>query len=246
MNPYYQRNGITIYHAKWQDVLSSLPVIDSVITDSPYGIEVTEMTLGNGKKKIYRGEAQWDSTPPTKSELDILRELSRIQVFWGGNYFANNLPPARCWLVWDKLTGDNDYADCELAWTNIDMVVKKFTKSWVGANAKDTPTRLHPTQKPASLMQWCIELAKSSGVIFDPYMGSGSTLRAALDMGIPAIGCDVDRHYCEKAVERLAQNALFTLPNNSVQRTGGESGQQNLFSAGEVLPAKVTRQSTRR
>ncbi len=66
MNPYYQRNGITIYHAKWQDVLSSLPVIDSVITDSPYGIEVTEMTLGNGKKKIYRGEAQWDSTPPHK------------------------------------------------------------------------------------------------------------------------------------------------------------------------------------
>ncbi len=119
------------------------------------------------------------------------------------------------------------------------MVVKKFTKSWVGANAKDTPTRLHPTQKPASLMQWCIGLAKSNGVIFDPYMGSGATLRAALDMGIPAIGCDVDKHYCEKAVERLAQNALFTLPNTACTGRLDSSATQSSFTAEGNPPAKA-------
>ena len=231
MKPFYQRNDITIYNARWQDVLASLPVIHSVITDSPYGIEVTKMTLGNGAKKIYRGNSQWDNTPPTKDELDTLRNLSQVQIFLGGNYMTNNLPPARGWLVWDKQTGDNDYADCELAWTNLDIVVKKYTKSWVGANAKDTPVRLHPTQKPVDLMRWCITLANPQGAIFDPYAGSGSTLRAAFDMGLPAIGCDVEKHYCEKAVERLAQNTLFTLPNNRLHMDAGDSPRQkDLFT----------------
>lgn len=231
MKPFFQRNNITIYNASWQDVLASLPAIHSVITDSPYGIEVTKMTLGNGAKKIHRGNSQWDNTPPTKDELDTLRNLSQVQIFWGGNYMANNLPPARGWLVWDKQTGENDYADCELAWTNLDIVVKKYTKSWVGANAKDTPVRLHPTQKPVDLMRWCITLANPQGVIFDPYMGSGSTLRAAFDMGLSAIGCDVEKHYCVKAVERLAQNTLFTLPNNRLHLDVGDSpAQQALFT----------------
>lgn len=247
MKPFYQRNNITIYNASWQDVLASLPEIHSVITDSPYGIEVTKMTLGNGAKKIHRGNSQWDNTPPTKDELDTLRNLSQVQIFWGGNYMANNLPPARGWLVWDKQTGNNDYADCELAWTNLDIVVKKYTKSWVGANAKDTPVRLHPTQKPVDLMRWCITLANPQGVIFDPYMGSGSTLRAAFDMGLSAIGCDVEKHYCVKAVERLAQNTLFTLPNNRLHLTGGGlPATQSSFTAEVIPPAKLPAKSPRR
>ncbi|MBU1778024.1 MAG: site-specific DNA-methyltransferase, partial [Gammaproteobacteria bacterium] len=221
--------------------------IHSVITDSPYGIEVTKMTLGNGAKKIHRGNSQWDNTPPTKDELDTLRNLSQVQIFWGGNYMANNLPPARGWLVWDKQTGANDYADCELAWTNLDIVVKKYTKSWVGANAKDTPVRLHPTQKPVDLMRWCITLTNPQGVIFDPYMGSGSTLRAAFDMGLSAIGCDVEKHYCVKAVERLAQNTLFTLPNNRLHLTGGGlPATQSSFTAEVIPPAKLPAKSPRR
>ena len=94
-------------------------------------------------------------------------------------------------------------------------------------------------------MRWCITLANPQGIIFDPYAGSGSTLRAAFDMGLSAIGCDVEKHYCEKAVERLAQNTLFTLPNNRLQRTAIAASQQSSLFANGVLPSKA-RGATRR
>lgn len=200
---------MTIYHARCQDVLLSLPAIGSVVTDPPYGIGVNKMTLGNGAKKISRGSSDWDNATPTQEDFDTLRAISQHQIFWGGNYFADKLPVARGWLVWDKCTGANDYADCELAWTNIDIVVKKFTKFWVGNNAKDTLRRVHPTQKPVDLMRWCIGLIAAPGVIFDPFMGGGSVLRAAMDLGIPAIGCDTEEIYCEAAAQRMSQMPML-------------------------------------
>jgi len=210
MTPFYARNGITIYCGDWREM--TFATVDLVLTDPPYGIDVTKMTLGNGRNKIFRGNSDWDKSPPSKNELAMLLKKSLNQIFWGGNYFANHLPPARGWLVWDKHTGKNDYADCELAWSSLDSVVKKFDLAWVGANAKDTHKRFHPTQKPVSLMEWCINLVNPTGCVFDPYMGSGTTLIAAQKCGLPAIGFEISEEYCDIAVERLRQTTFFSIP----------------------------------
>lgn len=210
MTPFYERNGITIYCGDWIKIDIS-DNVDLVLTDPPYGIDVTKMTLGNGRKRVYRG-GDWDSSPPGRTELNRLLAISRNQIFWGGNYFSNNLPSVRGWLVWNKHTGKNGYADCELAWSSLDTVVKQFDLAWVGANAKDTHKRYHPTQKPVALMEWCINLANTTGLVFDPYMGSGTTLVAAQKCGLSAIGVEVDEEYCKMAVERLRQTTLFSIP----------------------------------
>lgn len=134
----------------------------------------------------------------------------------GGNYFG--LPPSRCWLVWDKCTGENSYADAELAWTNIDRAVKLKRLAWVGANAKDTPERLHPTQKPVAVMQWCIQQLSNPQTILDPFMGSGTTGVAAVKMGRKFIGIEREQKYFDIACERIynayRQNTLFGQDEN--------------------------------
>ena len=207
-NHYYQQDGITIYHGDCREILPSLGPFDLCLTDPPYGIGANRMTLGNGFRKVYRGESDWDAKPIHVGDISTIREVSQWQIIWGGNYF--DLPPARGWLVWDKGTGDNDYADCELAWTNLDSVVKKFTRSWVGANAKERgdADRFHPTQKPVDLMKWAIQRAPSPQTIIDPYVGSGTTLVAAKQLGRQAIGIELEEIYCEVAAMRLSQGVL--------------------------------------
>ena len=180
--------------------------VDAVITDPPYGIGVTKMQLGNGIRKIYRGEADWD-TLPTKEIFEEIQRVSNFQIIWGGNYFANALPNSRCWLFWDKHTGGNSFADGELAWTNLDSVVKLFNQAWVGANAKDTAERHHPTQKPISLMKWCIDLSGAQ-TIFDPFTGSGTTGVACMQLGRNFIGCEIDPNYYAIAERRIKQAAM--------------------------------------
>lgn len=199
LKPYYDNGQQVIYCCDCRELLPLLPKVDLVLTDPPYGIGANRMTLGNGQRQVYRGEGDWDESP---ADITILPESTR-QIIWGGNYFP--LPPSRCWLVWDKGTGDNDYADCELAWTNYDHVVKKYFRSWVGANAKERQDqdRFHPTQKPLELMLWCIEWSKTTGAILDPFMGSGTTLVAAKQLGRKCIGIELEEKYCEIAARRL-------------------------------------------
>ena len=192
------------------EVMRGMPAgsVDAVITDPPYGIGVNRMTLGNGKTAIYRGSDDWDRQSPPPQYFEEILRVSRYQVIWGGNYFSDRLPISRCWLVWDKLTGKNDYADCELAWTNFDAVVKKYTRLWLGANAKDTLERHHPTQKPVDLMMWCAEKMPKGAVIFDPFMGSGTTGVAALQTGRRFVGIEIDPGYFATAQRRIEQAAM--------------------------------------
>ena len=156
---------------------------DLAIVDPPYGIGANKMTLGNGKKKIYRGVNDWDNKIPPKEYWEQLFRVSKNQVVWGGNYMTEYLPPKSSWLFWDKGTGDNDFADGELAWTSFGGALRKIPKSWVGANAKDEGERIHPTQKPVYLYRWILnKLAKQGDKILDTHGGS---------MGI-AIACDIE------------------------------------------------------
>jgi site-specific DNA-methyltransferase (adenine-specific)/modification methylase len=196
------------------DVMRTLPdgCVGAVVTDPPYGIGVTRMTLGNRKGAPVNRASAWDDSAPS---LAPLLALGVPAVVWGGNHFE--LPVSRCWFVWDKGTGDNSFADAELAWTNLDGAVRMFRRSWVGQNARERGAgdREHPTQKPVSLMAWCIQrlnLAPDS-LILDPFSGSGSTGVAAIQEGHRFLGIEREPAYVAIARRRIAdaaaQGSLF-------------------------------------
>lgn len=219
MKPYYEQDGITIYHGNCREVLGHLyedmrqahRAFDLLLTDPPYGIGEARgknASRGNIAEAQDYGNAEWDDK--TQDEpLAFARTLCRHQIIFGGNYY--HLPPASCWLVWDKENGTNDFADCELAWTNLKKAVRKITYRWNGmlqqpGRAKEK--RVHPTQKPEPVMVWALQHAPDVKTVLDPFMGSGTTLVAAKRLGKTAIGIELDERYCEIAAQRLSQGAL--------------------------------------
>lgn len=179
---------------------------DLAVVDPPYGIGATRMTLGNGKNKVYRGNSHWDDQAPDESYFKELQRVSKNQIIFGANHFISRIPlDSSCWIVWDKGTGDNDFADCELAWTSFAKPVRKFFKSWVGANAKEKGgLRIHPTQKPEALYAWIFKnFSRGGQKILDTHLGSGSSRIAAYHAGLDFYGCELDKEYFDKANERF-------------------------------------------
>ena len=210
--PYYDEGGITIYHADCRDILPHLPKVDLVLTDPPYGInENAHRVASRGKlaPTIDYGDFEWDAEPASKEEIELTLAAAKYAIIWGGNYF--HLPPQRGWFVWDKLNSGN-FADCELAWTNLNISVRLFRHMWNGMlrDSERDIQRVHPTQKPIALMKWCQTWgeARTAKTVLDPFCGSGSVLRAAKDLGRKAIGIEIEEKYCEIAVRRLAQEVL--------------------------------------
>ena len=215
MQPYYDHAGIQIYHADCREVLPSLPQVDLVLTDPPYGIgEARGKNKSLTKLAVAKdyGVDAWDDRPVDGTVLKLAISAGQWSIIFGGNYFE--LPSSSCWLVWDKINGASDFADCELAWTNLSGAVRLIRYRWAGMlqqyGGKDKEHRYHPTQKPLPVMRWCVKRAPDDvQTILDPFMGSGTTLRAAKDLGRKAIGIEIDEKYCEIAARRLAQEVLF-------------------------------------
>ena len=143
-----------------------------------------------------------ETIPGTTNRLDILRAQGwevdvRESRHLGGNYF--DLPPEWCYLVWDKQCLVPNYAAAELAWTNLDKPVQMFRWEWDGCRKQEPEQRIHPTQKPLAVIKWAIAQAPDVRSVLDPYMGSGTTLRAAKDMGLTAVGIEREERYCEIA-----------------------------------------------
>ena len=218
MTPYYQDDAVTIYHGDCREVVPTLGRFDLLLTDPPYGIGAghhekrANIQGGNAAapSRDYGPASDWDKAAPARWVLDMCREHATWAVLWGGNYFEG-LPPARGWLVWDKDNGDNNYADCELAWTNLELSVRKFRFRWMGMlqeNMAEKEPRWHPTQKPVPLLMWCISLAGDVKTILDPFAGSGTTGRAAKDLGRKATLVEREERYCEIAAKRMAQEVL--------------------------------------
>ena len=187
---------------------------DIAVVDPPYGIGANKMQLGNGKHKIYRGSNDWDNAIPTAEYWKQLFRVSKNQIVWGGNYMTEYLKPTGAWLFWDKGTGDNDFADGELAWTSYNGALRKITKSWVGANAKDEYKRIHPTQKPIYLYDWIFNrFAKEGNLILDTHVGSGSSRIAAHKNKLNFVGFEIDKGYFEAQEKRfnavISQQTLF-------------------------------------
>ncbi len=213
MKPYYEDKAVTIYHGDCKDVLPDILKVDLILTDPPYGIGAyADGYMGGGvmAKQSRFNATTWDDKPADIALVKHIITRGRKVIIWGGNYLE--LPASRCWLVWDKVNGQNNFADCELAWTNLDMSVRIIHHKWQGMlqqNMKEKEVRLHPTQKPTPVMAWCINLSGDVRTILDPFMGSGSTLRAAKDLRKKAIGIEVNESYCEIAAKRMAQEILL-------------------------------------
>ena len=209
--PYYDSDGITIYHADCREILPLLEAgsVDLVLTDPPYGIGY-DSTHSKYKNGVDYGDATWDKDIFDPSPII---ELKRPSIIWGGNCFASRLPDSPVWLTWVKIVRQDAnirQADMELAWTNCVSRPRVFQHLWIGAyrDSESGIPNVHPTQKPIALMKWCAEISKTEGLILDPFMGSGTTLRAAKDLGRKAIGIEIEERYCEIAVKRLAQQVL--------------------------------------
>ncbi len=221
MTPYYDKGGITIYHADCRDVLPSLTPgsVDLVLTDPPYGIGV----LTNYRERGRGAAALCNNYPPihgddTPFDPSPLLRFKRLVLF-GANHYADKLPPSASWLVWDKLNGAtskrevgfNDQADAELIWTNIGGPVRIIRHRWMGMlkDSERQDNRRHPTQKPVAVIAKIIGMfCEPGGLVLDPFMGSGTTLRAAKDAGLKAVGIEIEERYCEVAARRLEQEVF--------------------------------------
>lgn len=198
--PYYERDGICLYHGDCLELLPGLEA-DCVVTDPPYGIGVGRMNMGfSASFRLDRSE--WDMKAPSPETFEIILGIAGHHIIWGGNYFG--LPPTRGFLVWDKGGGfkDRSFSEVEMAWTDIDMPArcKRLDPLASGDYHK---TRLHKTQKPVSLMQWCLGFVPAADTILDPFTGSGTTAIACIRTGRRFIGIEIEEKYCETAAKRI-------------------------------------------
>jgi DNA modification methylase len=195
----------TLYHGDCRDVLPTLGRFDAVVTDPPYGIGEAD---GKNRSRTNLapardyGKDEWDNKPVDPALLRTAIELGKHAIVFGGNYYA--MPPSSCWLVWDK-ESTGDFADCELAWTNLPKAVRRLRYMWNGMlRANNEPRGDHPTQKPVGVMKWCLShLPKECGTILDPFMGSGTTGVACAEMGYGFTGIERERRYFDSACERI-------------------------------------------
>ena len=203
--------------------MATLPdkAFDLAIVDPPYGIgedgsKNKNRTGGLATPKDYKPFAGNDIEPPNKDYFIELQRISKNQIIWGANHFASNLPSASssCWIVWDKLNGGTDFADCELAFTSFKTAVRKFQFMWSGmlqGDMKNKEIRIHPTQKPVKLYEWLLSnYAEKGQKILDTHLGSGSIAIACNNLGFDLVGCELDSDYYKAACDRINQATAQT------------------------------------
>lgn len=197
-----------LYLGDCREVLPMLPNFDLILTDPPYGIgEAAGKNKSRGKLAFARdyGNDSWDSDTPPIWVIELIRVKAKWQILFGGNYYF--LPPTKCWLVWDKDNGASDFADCELAWTNLQKAVRIKRWRWSGMlqeNMAKKEEREHPTQKPVPVMEWAISQAPNDTItVCDPFMGSGTTGVACANLGKKFFGIEREHKYFDIACRRI-------------------------------------------
>lgn len=215
----------TLHLGDCREILPTLAGYDLILTDPPYGIgyaaQPTKYQRAGGRKA-----EGWDDLAPH----DVVAELLSTgvdMILWGGNYFS--LPPSRCWLMWHK---KEDYApsfaDFELAWTSFDANSRAFSMSSKAASLeRGIAGAAHPNQKPIRLIEWCIEQAGNPQTILDPFMGSGTTGVACVQMGRKFIGIEREPKYFDIACRRIEQ--AYAQPDFFVKVSHGDTPKQESF-----------------
>jgi site-specific DNA-methyltransferase (adenine-specific)/modification methylase len=208
----------TLYLADCTELLPDLAQFDALVTDPPYGLgEGGKMGNPKRRSKIANadkyGDFAWDDKR-ADAAVALAQSICTYQIIWGGNYY--DLGPSRGYLVWNKLNS-GDFADCELAWSNLDQAVRKIDLLWNGMiRAEKHIERVHPTQKPVGVMQFCLDqLPNEAHTVLDPFMGSGTTGVACVNSGKQFVGIERERSYfdmaCQRMQDAVAQPQLFTV-----------------------------------
>jgi len=211
-----QIGDCTLFLGDCLEILPTLGKVDAVVTDPPYGI-ARVWKGGFGKKSGWGNQHgmkdlrnKWDNKPLDDAAISVLLNSAKDHIIWGGNYF--NLPPSRCWFIWNKPERGFTLAEAEMAWCSRDSIIRVFD-----CNRSDTG-RTHPTQKPLKLMKWCV--LKTKGDVIDPFMGSGTTGVACAMLGRKFIGIELDETYFDIACERIRkaydQPDLFIEPPKKI------------------------------
>jgi len=203
MKPYYETPNGKLYHGNCLDIMPELEPVDLVLTDPPYGIGnkwVGGFSVAHGWGSLKNEQETrnlWDSEIPRQEVFDYIFAISKNQIIWGGNYF--NLPASRCWLLWVKPERGFSLAEAEMAWTNQDNVIRVYDRH------RHNKNKVHPTQKPTNLFVWCLNQSwsKQSNLIFDPFLGSGTTAIACERINRRWIGIEISEAYCEIAAKRI-------------------------------------------
>ena len=204
----------TLYLGDCREILPTLAPCDLILTDPPYGISVCGneggvTSLKSGSKDY--GKQEWDSQPPERWVVELIGAKGKDCIIWGGNYF--DLPPTKCFLVWDKGQRNFSLADGEMAWTTLDKAARILT---ISRGELNTDGREHPTQKPVRLMEWCLGHVPKAQTVCDPYMGSGTTGVAATRMGKAFVGIEREPKYFDIACKRIEdaqrQTSMFEQP----------------------------------
>ncbi|MDJ0922106.1 MAG: DNA methyltransferase [Henriciella sp.] len=218
----YRRKEIigdcTLYLGDCKEVMPTLGRVCAAVMDPPYGIgeDGRRQAQLKSRSKIAASNLyapkNWDSETQQGAVQQAIAMADHAIVF-GGNYY--DLPPSRCWLVWDKDGPDNHFADCELAWTNLNKAVRRVRYLWNGCMRRERDIeRVHPTQKPVGVMDWCLgHLPPNTEAVLDPFMGSGTTGVACVRRGLSFVGIELDEEYfdfsCERIAEAYQQPELF-------------------------------------
>ena len=225
----YRLPFLSLFHADCMEIMKQYPdkYFDLAIVDPPYGINFDGNTTVKGKagkadtfSNIQHHEKKgWDTVRPTNEYFIELQRVSKNQIIWGGNYFADLLPPSRGWIFWDKkITNANNtnFSDGELAWTSFNCILRRFTYDWIGfgyLNNKTGQKKIHPTEKPVKLYSWILQqYCKPNQLILDTHFGSGSIALAVdkanrLDkMNLHLTACEIDKEYIDKAIKRISES----------------------------------------
>lgn len=204
-----------LYLGDCSEVLAGMiDKVDAVVTDPPYGIGESSAKVASRQRRVGSssravadqrdyGHFDWDQCAVDEDLISRVRTFGTWAVIFGGNYYA--LPASKCWLVWDKENGDNDFADCELAWTNLPKAVRRIRYLWNGMlRANGEQRGDHPTQKPIGVMEWAINhIPEPNNIILDPFMGSGTTGVACMNLGRSFIGIEREPKYFDIACRRI-------------------------------------------
>jgi DNA modification methylase len=198
-----------LYRGDCLEVMKDLSkgCFDLALTDPPYGIDFGKQGSFSASHGWgpWRENVEWDKERPQREVFDLVRIISQNQIIWGGNYFADLLPPSMGWLSWDKGQRNFSLADFEMAWTSFNAAARAC--SYPRAKALQDGKE-HPTQKPVEVMKWCIQIAakrsqKPVDVVGDPFMGSGTTGVAAVQEGRKFVGIEIDEKYFQIACRRI-------------------------------------------
>lgn len=198
----YELNNL--YNMDCMEAMKEIPdkYFELAIVDPPYGIKPTSNFGAKDTVRFSKKDVMWDIKPSNEYFEELMR-VSKNQIIWGGNYFQ--LPPNRCFIIWDKENGNNPFADCEYAWTSFKNSARIFRMFWLGSHVHRIEEVIHPTQKPVALYKWLLtNYAKEGDKILDTHVGSASSLIACYVLGFDYMGFEIDEEYYNNAVKRLS------------------------------------------